>query len=311
MGEEALLDPDRLERAFGELRERRRRDQLYFALALVIVGGGALAALLLASYHSARQGERIRELTLEVEEIAERARMRSKALALDVARQERELEAIRKAATEDLRAIQEAYRRVAAIEDPGRELTALREANEALWSELASQREELLLALTEREVASELSDDPGELVPAPRFLLGDTEYREASGGAPGAVAGFVSGEAPVRRASAPPPGPGFLILELTPESVALGERFRLVVKLMNRGNRPLSLQELRLDWSFAGKNTGGLVPLTASRVVEPRATRVIYDQTGLWEPPHDHGGVVLGATLTLADGARLANSLRW
>ena len=67
---------------------------------------------------------------------------------------------------------------------------------------------------------------------------------------------------------------------------------------------------LRIDWSFAGKKTGGDVPLDIAHVGANQSA-VLYSVTGRWTPAHEEGPVLLTATLTLEDGERLANTLSW
>ena len=67
---------------------------------------------------------------------------------------------------------------------------------------------------------------------------------------------------------------------------------------------------LRIDWSFAGKKTGGDVTLDIAHV-GANESAVLYSVTGRWTPAHEEGPVLLTATLTLEDGERLANTLSW
>lgn len=292
-----------------DLRVKLRRQQTVMALALGIVGLGTLAAVGLVGYLGLGLHERMGGLSDAVASESEEGRRRAKALALDLARQQQELSAIRKATSEDLRAIEQASSRIARLRstrDPARELQALREANARLWSELAEQRTELLEALKERPPV-EFEAAPG--ASPSRFVLGETVFVDPKDTGP-APSGFEPDDQPVRRASAPPANPGYLVLELEPVSVKLGEPYELVVKLVNRSNRELAPKALRLAWSFAGKNSGGSVPVDTSRVAPDEST-VLYAVAGRWTPAHEKGPVVLTATLTLDGGGRLTNSLRW
>jgi hypothetical protein len=52
------------------------------------------------------------------------------------------------------------------------------------------------------------------------------------------------------------------------------------------------------------------VPLGAARV-GPRDAAVLYSVSGMWTSAHARGPASVTATLTLGDGARLANTLSW
>jgi hypothetical protein len=141
-----------------------------------------------------------------------------------------------------------------------------------------------------------------------RFRLGATRYAE--GGAAGPVRGFLEGDERVHRATSAPAPPGELVIELRPDDVTLGDPYEVSVRLVNEGNRALDAASLRLDWSFGGRNTGGDVTLQSARV-EPRGAGVLYEVSGTWTSAHAQGPASLTATLTLQDGARLANTLEW
>ena len=298
------MEPRDLRREISELRSQLRRNQVYLTAALALIGLGTLVSVGLVAFYGLRLGVQVWEVREDIGALDVESRTRSKALSLDLARQQRELAAIRKAANDDLVAIQAAHRKIASIRDPRQELTALREANEALWTELAGQRADLLEALNEQEV----------LVSAPvgtaeRFSLGETSFVDPRH-KPDEIKGFIKGDEEVYQAHALRGNPAHLLIELSPREVRLGDPYWLAVRLVNRSNQPLDPDALRLDWSFGGKNTGGAVPLGVRRI-DARASAVLYQMSGQWTPAHEDGPVVVTATLRLHGGELLANSLRW
>ncbi len=274
--------------------------------ALSVIGLSALVSVGLVGFYGWRLGDQMWQLQRDVSAVNEDSHTRTRALSLDLTRQQRELTAIRNAATRDLTAIKEANRKIASIRDPKKELAALREANQALWSELATQREDLLDAIEERS-PSESSQRIES--PEKRFRLGETRFEDPTA-AWSEVPGFVVEDEKVHRATALPASPAHLLVELSPDKVALGQSYELEVRLVNRSNRALDATSLRLDWSFAGKKTGGGVPLDIAHV-GARESAVLYSVGGRWTPAHEQGAVVLTATVTLKGGERLANTLSW
>ena len=295
----------KLEQEIAELRAQLRRNHVYLVVALSAIGLSALVSVGLVGYYGWRLGDQMRELQRDVSAVNEDSHMRTRALSLDLARQQRELTAIRNAATQDLLAIQEAHRKIASIRDPKKELAALREANQALWSQLATQRADLLDAIEERDPS-----ESTQLIESPerRFRLSETAFEDPTVAA-GEVRGFVVEDEKVHRATALPANPAHLLIELSPDKVALGQSYELEVRLVNRSNHALDAMSLRLDWSFAGKKTGGNVPLDTARV-GARESAVLYSVTGRWTPAHEEGPVILTATLTLQDGERLVPCIR-
>lgn len=295
------MEPRELRREISELRSQLRRNHVYLTAALVVIGLGTLVSVGLVAFYGLRLGDQVWEVRADVGALDVESRTRNKALSLDLARQEQELAAIRKAANDDLVAIQEAHRKIAAIRDPRNELDALREANEALWGELATQRTDLLEALSEQR--------PVPVDDAERFTLGETSFVDPRH-RPGEIKGFIKGDEEVYQAHALRGNPAHLLIELSPREVQLGDPYRLAVRLVNRSNQPLDANALRLDWSFGGKNTGGSVPLGVGRIAA-RGSAVLYQVSGQWTPAHEDGPVVVTATLRLDGGELLANSLRW
>lgn len=301
------MEPRDLRRELSELRGQLRRNQVYLTAALAVIGLGMLVSVGLVGYYGLRLGDQVWEVRADIGAMDEESRTRTKALSLDLARQERELAAIRKAANDDLIAIQEAHKKIAAIRDPGKDLEALREANQALWTALATQRTDILEALSEEPAASSSLFEPPS--GADRFSLGETSYIDPRHN-PDELKGFIRGDEKVYQAHALRGNPAHLLIELSPKRVQLGDPYRLAVRLVNRSNEPLDADALRLDWSFGGKNTGGAVPLGVGRI-DARASAVLYQVTGQWTPAHEDGPVVVTATLKLHGGELLANSLRW
>ena len=293
-----------LRREISELRSQLRRNHVYLTAALAVIGLGMLVSVGLVAFYGLRLGGQVWEVRADIGALDVESRTRSKALSLDHARQQREIAAIRKAANDELVSIQEAHRKIASIRDPRQELTALREANEALWTELAGQRADLLEALNEREVPVSERVKTTE-----RFSLGETSFVDPRH-KPDEIKGFVKGDEKVYQAHALRGKPAHLLIELSPREVRLGDPYRLAVRLVNRSNQPLDPDTLRLDWSFGGKNTGGAVPLGVGRI-DARASAVLYQVSGRWTPAHEDGPVVVTATLKLQGGELLANSLRW
>jgi len=300
------MEPRDLKREMAALRRSLGRYQIYLGAVIAVIGLSVVAAVAVVSWYGIELRGQVDEVGKEVAALSEDMRTRNRAMALDLARQQRELDALRHAAQSDLRVIQEAHRKLATIRDPEHELTALREANEALWSALAEQRMDLLTALSQREPRDEAVEDSPPTIR--RFELGQTEFLEGEPG--GGVDGFVAGEQEVRRGSQAPGQPGHLLIELDPERIRLGDDYRLEVRLINRSNRPLEVMSLRLDWKFGLEKTGGPVALALDRV-DPRTNGVLFRVSGQWTPAHESSPVVLKATLTLKGGAMLANTLSW
>ena len=296
----------KLEQEIAELRGQLRRNHVYLVVALSVIGLSALVSVGLVGFYGWRLGDQMWELQRDVSAVNEDSHTRTRALSLDLARQQRELTAIRNAATRELTAIQEAHRKIASIRDPKRELAALREANQALWSALATQRANLLDAIEERdpEESSLLIESPEK-----RFRLGETLFEDPTVAA-SEVRGFIVEDEKVHRVTALPANPAHLLIELSPDRFALGQSYELEVRLVNRSNRALGATSLRIDWSFAGKKTGGDVTLDIAHV-GANESAVLYSVTGRWTPAHEEGPVLLTATLTLEDGERLANTLSW
>ena len=296
----------KLEQEIAELRGQLRRNHVYLVVALSAIGLSALVSVGLVGFYGWRLGDQMWELQRDVSAVNEDSHARTRALSLDLARQQRELTAIRNAATRDLTAIQEAHGKIASIRDPKKELAALREANQALWSALATQRANLLDAIEERD-----PEESSLLIESPetRFRLGETLFEDSTVAA-GEVRGFIVEDEKVHRATSLPANPAHLLIELSPARVALGQSYEIEVRLVNRSNRALGATSLRIDWSFAGKKTGGDVPLDIAHV-GANESAVLYSVTGRWTPAHEEGPVILTATLTLKDGERLANTLSW
>lgn len=288
-----------------KLRQQLGRYQLYLGVALAGIGLATLLCISMVVFSGVRLAQTLAETQHQLAALDVSVKRNASELASRLARQKREIAAIRAAANDDLAAIMEANRKLAAIRDPAKELSALREANEALWSELASQRSHLIEALDERE-----GEDPpiGE-VASSRFRLGQTDFEDPSDRSDG-LKGFVKGDEPVHQASADPARPAHLLIELVPEQVHLGDDFRLAVWVVNRSNSALDTASLRLDWTFGERNTGGSVPLALARV-DARASAVLYQLSGEWTPAHEKGPVAVTATLTLDGGELLSNTLRW
>ena len=210
-----------LEQEIAELRGQLRRNHVYLVVALSVIGLSALVSVGLVGFYGWRLGDQMWELQRDVSAVNEDSHTRTRALSLDLARQQRELTAIRNAATRDLTAIQEAHRKIASIRDPKTELAALREANQALWSALATQRANLLDALEERdpEESSLLIESPEK-----RFRLGETLFEDPTVAA-SEVRGFIVEDEKVHRATSLPANPAHLLIELSPDRVALGQRY--------------------------------------------------------------------------------------
>lgn len=296
-----------LRREILALRQQLRRNQVYLTAALAVIGLGTLVAVGLVGFFALRLGDQVWDVRADISALDEESRTRSRALSLDLERQQRELAAIRKAANEELISMREAHRKIASIRDPREELQALREANEALWTELASQRADLLEALDEK--TGPLGDDGGDGSVDERFQLGETTFTDPDH-QPNELKGFIKGDREVYQALKYPGNPAHLLIELSPREVRLGDSYQLAVRLVNRSNEPIAPDALRLDWAFGEKKTGGRVPLGVSRI-DPRASAVLYEMSGQWTPAHERGPVVVTATLTLGGGEQLANSLRW
>jgi hypothetical protein len=289
----------------ASLRERLHRSQVYLVAALAVLGTATLVSVGLMSLYGFRLSKSLSLTEATLAELNEETASRIEAMERGLSRQQQELAAIRKAANDDLEAMREANRKLQSVRDPAKELSALREANEALWQELASQRAELLQAFGDRE------DVETAAAPAPvsRFRLGETSYVDPEE-RPDVIKGFVKGDENVFRASTLPSNPALLVIEVDPEKVALGEAYRLSIRLINQSNRSIVPRSMRLDWSFQGKNTGGEVPVSLERV-EAQKTALLYSVSGQWTEAHKDGRVRVTATVTVDGGARLSNVLSW
>jgi len=301
------LESRDLRREISALRQQLRRNQVYLTAALAVTGLGMLVAVGLVGVFALRLGDQVWDVREDISVLDEESRTRAKALSLDLERQQRELAAIRKAANEELISMREAHRKIASIRDPREELQALREANEALWTELASQRADLLEALDEK--SAPLGDGGDAAAIDERFQLGETAFIDPDH-QPNELKGFIKGDHEVYQVLKRPRNPAHLLIELSPSEVRLGDSYQLAVRLVNRSNEPIAADALRLDWAFGEKKTGGTVPLGVSRI-NPRGSAVLYEMSGQWTPAHEQGPVVVTATLTLGGGEQLANSLRW
>ncbi len=124
----------KLEQEITELKGQLRRNHVYLVVALSVIGLSALVSVGLVGFDGWRLADQMWELKRDVSAVNEDSHTRTRALSLDLARQQRELTAIRNAATRDLTAIQEAHKKIASVRDPKNDLAALREANQALWS---------------------------------------------------------------------------------------------------------------------------------------------------------------------------------
>jgi hypothetical protein len=293
-------------RELAEVRERLHRYQVYLVAALAVFGTATLAAIGLVSLYGFRLAKSLSETEATLAALKEQTAAQNEELGRDLARQDHDLTAIRKAAVEDLEAMREANRKLQSVRDPAKELTALRDANEALWQELASQKAELLEAFGDREGEAGVAISPPSVS---RFRLGETSYVDP-GEHPDAIKGFVKGDEKVFRASALPSNPALLVIEVDPEKVALGEAYRLSVRLVNQSNRSIVPRSMRLDWSFQGRNTGGDVPMEVDRV-EAQKTALLYSVSGQWTEAHKEGPVSVTATVTVDGGARVSNILSW
>jgi hypothetical protein len=100
------------------------------------------------------------------------------------------------------------------------------------------------------------------------------------------------------------------VIEVDPSEVALGEPYRLSVRLVNESNRVLVPRAMRLDWSFRGRNTGGDVPVEVKQV-EAKRMAVLYAVSGQWTESHQASPVSVTVSVTLDDGARVTNALSW
>jgi hypothetical protein len=302
-----LNDDSDVRRELSDLRQRLRRYQVYLGAALSVFGIGTLVSLALTGFYGFRLASTVAETRDSFEALDRKTEARLEDLTRGVVRQQDELDAIRKTATEDLEAIREAQRRLSEVRDPARDLTALRDANGALWTALANQRAELLEELEAREAATPPA--PAAEASRSRFRLGATSYVDPKEAGP-EVKGFVPGEQKIHRASTLPPNPALLLIDLVPERIRPGEPYRLSVRLVNQSNHAIVPSSLRLDWSFRGMNTGGDVALGVERI-DPQQSALLHAVSGDWTEAHQAGGVRVTATLTLDDGARLSNSLHW
>ncbi|MGH9320663.1 MAG: hypothetical protein ACRD3V_12360 [Vicinamibacteria bacterium] len=301
------MDKSQFEQKYdiAELRQQLRRHQVYLGAALSAFGIGSLIAVGLAGFYGFQLAETLSKAEARVSELEEETQKKNEELERGLARQQEDLAAIQRAAIEDLEAIREANRKFDSVRDPSKELSALREANEALWKELANQRAELLDGLRNRGGRNESPPLPR----APRFRLGETHYTHPADD-PDAIKGFVAGDQQVFRATAPQNNSVVLLIDVKPEGVRPGDPYQLSVRVVNQSYRLIAFESLRLDWSFNGKNTGGPVPVAVAQV-KPQDTQVLYSLMGHWTEAHELGPVSVTASLAIYGGASATNVLRW
>jgi hypothetical protein len=293
-------------REIQSLRQQVQRLRIYLGASFAIVGIGTLVSIALMGFYGMRLGSRLTGLERRMDEVDEAASGRQEEMRRELVAQGAEIVAIRKSATDDLQAMREAQRKLAAVRDPSKDLAALRDANEALWTELANQKAELLESLRDPKPDAPLG---ASAPPRPRFRLGESAYVDPEED-PDRIKGFIPNGEAIHRANNLPANPALIVLEVSPVEVKLGERYRLEVRVVNQSNRPLTARTLRLDWSFRGGNTGGDVPLTETRIDAQRTT-VVYRLEGQWSDAPNASPASVTATLTLADGARIRNRLEW
>lgn len=302
-------EPD-LAREIRALRHQLQRLRLYLGVSLAVLGIGTLVSLGLIGFYGLRVAERLAEAEKKIASVDQTTSIRAEEMRRELLAQGAEIVALRKSAADDLEAVREAQRKLAAVRDPAKELAALREANEALWSELASQKAKLLDSLRDRKPDPALmSSAAGPEPSAPRFRLSETTYVDP-GSDPNAIKGFIPGDRKIHRANNFPANPALVVIEVTPVDVGLGQPYRLSIRLVNRSNRPITADSLRLDWSFQGMNTGGEVPLDVSRI-DAQSSALVYSVAGEWTDQHQESPVSVTATLTVDGGARLSNTLQW
>jgi hypothetical protein len=112
----------------------------------------------------------------------------------------------------------------------------------------------------------------------------------------------------VNVATARPEFPAEIIIELAPPNADPGEPYQLSVRIHNHGNHSINLDGLEIVWNVDGRFTGGSIPISASNV-SPRSTLLLHEVDGTWVEDLNSAQIV--ATVTLAEGGRLSNTLSW
>ena len=123
------------------------------------------------------------------------------------------------------------------------------------------------------------------------------------------VRGFVVEDEKVHQATSLPANPAHLLIQLSPDKVALGESYVLEIRLVNRSNQALDATSLRLAWSLAGKKTGAPCP-SILPMSTPVKARALFGVGTMLASPRERSRYLDG-DLTLKDGEQLANSLSW
>ncbi len=164
------------------------------------------------------------------------------------------------------------------------------------------------LVVKEREL-EDLSTAVTRTAPTGRqFSRGSTEYKPALGTVHESRGFALDDGTEIRVATAGPEFPAELIIELAPPNADPGEPYQLSVRVHNHGNRSINLTGLEIVWNVAGRFTGGRIPI-ADKNVSPRSTLLLHEVDGTWV--EDINSAQIMATVTLAEGGRLSNTLSW
>ena len=164
------------------------------------------------------------------------------------------------------------------------------------------------LVVKERELEDLSKASKRTAVTGRRFSRGSTEYKPVPGTASESRGFALDDGTEVIMATASPEFPVEIIIELAPPHADPGERYLLSVRVHNHGNRSIDLTGLEIVWNVAGRFTGGSIPIAAKNV-SPRSTLLVHEVDGTWV--EDLNSAQIMATVTLAEGGRLSNTLSW
>lgn len=164
------------------------------------------------------------------------------------------------------------------------------------------------LVAKEREIDNLSETSMQAAVTGRQFSRGSTEYKPAHE-TTGEPRGFALDDGTeIKVATAMPEFPAEIIIELAPPNADPGEPYQLSVRIHNHGNRSIDLDGLEIVWNVSGRFTGGSIPI-ASKNVSPRTTLLLHEVGGTWIEDLNSAQIV--ATVTLAEGGRLSNTLSW
>ena len=114
----------------------------------------------------------------------------------------------------------------------------------------------------------------------------------------------------VNRATTAPDHPAELIVQIHPATVQPGDPYYLRVRIVNQGNRPITIKSIELISTFGSKSAGKgqkLQPMVQR--INPRDTSLIWEVPGTWSEEQNEGSIQ--AIVTLVGDAKLLKTIQW